>query len=350
MRKNSSGAKFSIIGYLLFLVPLAITVGFSVVFYDAMKEKLFTLGEIALFLLLYVCFATLLFSLVDIIRRRLMVDRPVEQILNATERISNGDFKIKLVPMHAYYRYDDYDLIMENINKMVEELSKSEVLKSEFISNVSHEIKTPLSVILNYAKVLRAGNIDEQTKAKYLDTLVNQSQKLSNLVTNILKLNKLENQKITKCYEKVNVGELLRECVIQFEPLFEKKEIVLACEISDIVLDINKGHLEIIFNNLISNALKFTQQGGSVDITLKNHNENIIFSVKDTGCGMNKEVGKNIFEKFYQGDTSHSSEGNGLGLSLVKRVIDILGGEILVESEEGRGSVFTVKLKRENYE
>ena len=350
MRKNNIGAKFSLIGYIFFLLPLAITVGFSVVIYDAMNSQGWRLDRIALFLLLYIAFATLLFTLTDVIRRRLMVDRPVEQILSATEKIAKGDFGVRLIPLHSYYKYDDYDVIMKNINKMVVELSKSEILKAEFISNVSHEIKTPLSVIQNYAKVLRTGNIDEETRKRFLDTLVNQSQKLSNLVSNILKLNKLENQNLLSENQKINVGELLRECVIQFEPLCEKKGVELFCDISDIYLEVDAGHLELIYNNLISNALKFTDNGGKVEISLKIQNDKIVFSVKDTGCGIKPEIGNKIFEKFYQGDTSHSSEGNGLGLALVKKVIDLIGGEISVQSEVNKGSLFTVKIKKEIYD
>ena len=207
-----------------------------------------------------------------------------------------------------------------------------------------------MAVIQNYAKVLRSGNIDNDTRHRFLDTLVNQSQKLSNLVANILKLNKLENQKLILDRQKINIGELLRECVIQFEPLFEKKDIKLFCEIVDIDLEVDAGHMELIYNNLISNALKFTESGGRVEITLKLENNYVIFSVKDNGCGIDSQIGNKIFEKFYQGDTSHSSEGNGLGLALVKKVIDIIGGEISVQSEQNKGSLFVVRIKRNLYE
>jgi len=239
---------------------------------------------------------------------------------------------------------------MENINKITDELSKNEVLKTEFISSVSHEIKTPLSVISNYAKALKNPSLDEETKQKYLDVLVANSQKLSNLVSNILKLNKLEKQTISPERIKLNIGELLRDNILQFESLFEKKNIDLNCKISDIELTIEQSYLEVIFNNLISNAIKFTNQNGVIEISLSNINEYVVFSVKDNGIGISNEVGSRIFEKFYQADTSRSAEGNGLGLALVKKIIDIMGGEISVKSQEGKGSTFTVKLKRALYE
>lgn len=346
MKRNNFEAKFSIVGYILFLIPLTVNISLAVVIFSKMQEKGLNTWLISLFIILYILVTTLLFSLFDVIRRKLMVDRPVEQILLATQKIANGDFKTKLLPLHSYYKYDTYDLIIENINKMTSELSKSEMLKSEFISNVSHEIKTPLSIIQNYAKALQKGGLDKQTKQKYLTTLVATSNKLSNLVTNILKLNKLENQAITNTPQTIKLNELLTDCILQFEPLIDKKNIELNCNLNQINYVCEPSYLELIFNNLISNAVKFTDQNGKINITLKNDNEHIVFCVRDNGCGINKEVGAHIFEKFYQGDTSHSEEGNGLGLALVKRVIDIMGGEISVESQLKKGSQFTVKLKR----
>ena len=346
MRKTNSGAKFSIFGFFLFLFPITVIVGFGIMIYDAMAENGFTVGSIAGLLFVYIVFATLIMCLFDIIRRKVMVDRPVEQILNATQKIAEGDLKVKLLSIHSYNKYDEYDRIMENINLMTAELSKSEILKTEFISNVSHEIKTPLAVIQNYAKALQNDKLDDETKKKYLQMLVTTTQKLSELVINILKLNKLENQKINPDKKEINVGEQLREIILRYENLFEKKKLQLNCDIADVDLLIEQSYMEIIFNNFISNAVKFTDEGGQIDIRLHRHGDYAVFQVKDTGCGMSQEVGAHIFEKFYQGDTSHSGEGNGLGLALVKKVIDILGGEISVASEEGKGSTFTVRLKR----
>lgn len=347
MKNNKYVAKFSFWGYLLFFFPLCLTIGFAIAIFSLAIKNNASNAEVFVYELVYVLFITLLFCLIDIMRRRVMVDKPAEQILDATERIAKGDFKVKLIPLHTYYKYDKYDKIMENINKMATELDKSEILKSEFISNFSHEVKTPLSVIISYLKALKKGGLSKENEKKYLDTILISSEKLSNLINNILKLTKLENQTINEIKEEVDASELLRTCIIQQEEKLDAKNIILSCDIDEIVCTSDKTYLEIIFNNLISNAIKFTLEGGLIDISLKRRGQGFVFEVKDSGIGMSQSVGIRIFDKFYQGDTSHTSEGNGLGLSLVKKVIDILGGEIKVESQEGEGSTFTVIIKRD---
>lgn len=345
MKNNYKNAKFSWVGYFLFLIPITIVVSLGILLFTRLDGDGFSQSKVALLLGLYILFASLMISFVDVLRRKIMVYKPTEQILKATQKIEGGNFDVKLVPTHEINKWDEYDLIMNNINKMAEALKKSEVLKSEFISNVSHEIKTPLSVICNYAKILNSTNLTEAERAKFSASLVKQTAKLSNLVSNILKLNKLENQSYSAT-EEVNIGEVLRESVIQFEDLFDEKNIDFTCDITDVFLKVEPSLLELVFNNLISNAIKFTDSGGKIEIMLKKEGQYAWFRIEDNGCGISEEAGERIFEKFYQAETSHSGEGNGLGLALVKRVIDLIGGEISVKSEVGVGSAFTIKLKR----
>ena len=166
------------------------------------------------------------------------------------------------------------------------------------------------------------------------------------MITNILKLNKLENQQIIPEIEEFNLAELVRTCALDFENLIEKKQLSLNCDIDEINITSSSSLLEIVINNLISNAIKFTEPSGKISISIKENHNFVVIKVSDTGCGISNETGKHIFDKFYQGDTSRASEGNGLGLALVKKVIDILGGEILVESTFGKGSTFAIKLKK----
>ena len=275
-----------------------------------------------------------------------MIDRPLKEILHATELMSRGDFQVRCTTNHSYKDYDEFDLIKNDLNNMAKELSKSEVLKNDFIANVSHEIKTPLSIIQNYAKALENEQLPLEIKQKYLSNLQEACKKLNNLVTNILKLNKLENQKLALEITTFNLSESLTDQIIQYEELIDKKKLVLECDIEDnLFINSEKNYLEIIWNNLISNAIKFSNIGAKVCISLKKSIDEYVFTISDNGCGMDSETGAHIFDKFYQGDTSHSKEGNGLGLALVKKVIDVLGGSISVESEVGVGTTFTVNIK-----
>lgn len=232
-----------------------------------------------------------------------------------------------------------------NIEKMAEELSKSEILRGDFIANVSHEMKTPLAVIRNYAAAL-ADEKDESVRREYAQTLVSESRRLDKLVTNVLRLSKLENQEIFPEKKKAQLGEEVRKCLLDFLGALEQKEIELVCNIDDMEIYSDADFLNVIWSNLISNAVKFTPAGGKIVVSLKEREGFAVLKVRDTGCGMNAETGARIFDKFYQGDRSHAVEGNGLGLALVKKTIDILGGEIAVESELGKGSEFTVKIAK----
>lgn len=341
--KKKSG--FSFWGGVIFFLTIAAVVTVAVVLYGYVDER--SGGNkktISLVMFLVVLFLSLFCTVADIFRRRFMVDTPAEKILDATERIAAGDFSVRLRLKHPYGNYDEFDYIMENLNIMAAELEKSEILKTDFISNVSHELKTPLTVIRNYALLLQT-ETDEETRKKYAAELADAANRLSLLITNILKLNKLENDKILPAFEAFRLDESLVETALGFEELMENKKIDLVVSLDEVCVLSSKSYLEIVWNNLLSNAIKFTNDGGRVELKLKKEGKNAVVSVVDTGCGIDAETGKRIFDKFYQGDTSHAKEGNGLGLALVKRVIDILGGEISVSSEVGKGTAFTVTLK-----
>lgn len=346
--KRRTGRGISLVGYLLFFLTIAATVTVAVFVYVFCAERSGgNRGLIAGVMLGTVALLSLVCTLFDMLRRRLMVERPVREILAVTDRLAAGDFSARFKLRHAYDRYDEYDLIAENLNRMAEELSKTEVLRTDFVSNVSHELKTPLAVIRNYAAALRDPKLPAELREKYAETLVETSERLTALVGNVLRLNKLENQEILPEPEPVALGEMLRESVLGFEELFERKSLELECDIADAEIDSVPGYLEIVFQNLLSNAVKFTPEGGKIAVSLRRIPGHVEVRVADTGVGIPPEVGAHIFEKFYQGDTSHAREGNGLGLALVKTVIDRLGGEIEVESAPGKGSVFTVRLRSE---
>ena len=336
--------KFTLYGFILLFVPILVINLFSVVIYRMAAGKGIAIVVLAMTGLALV--AALICTIIDYIRRKLMIDRPLQEILYATKQLAKGNFKVRLIPHHSYEAYDEFDYIKDDLNKMAGELSKSEVLKTDFVSNVSHEIKTPVSVIMNYAKALDDDTLDKETRKKYLSILQDSCKSLSTLVTNILKLNKLENQKLNIEIERFNLSESLSSCILRFEDIIERKDILLECDIEeDLYINSNESYLELVWNNLISNALKFTEKDGTVKVYLKKIDDEYVIKVSDTGCGIDEETGKHMFDKFYQGDTSHQKEGNGLGLPLVKKVIDVLGGTIGIESEVGVGTTFTIIIK-----
>lgn len=295
-----------------------------------------------------VVFLSLLCALFDGIRRKITVEKPVRRILEAAHRLSEGDFTARIQPLHGPDSVNEFDLIIEDLNIMAEELSGIETLRTDFVANVSHELKIPLAVIQNYAVMLQDPALPEKQRAEYADAITAATRRLSALITNILKLNKLENQQIFPASAGYELSEQLRQCLLHFEDEWEKKGLQIVTELEQpVMIQGDEQLLALVWDNLFSNAIKFTEPGGTVSVSLRTGEGYVMVSVGDTGCGMSPEIGRHIFEKFYQGEPSRAAQGNGLGLALVKRVVDIMGGEISVESTAGQGSVFTVKLRRE---
>lgn len=338
----------NLLGFLFFFLPVTIAVSVSVLTFSAIQG----LGEerrpLIAGVMLGVCLVlSLAASLIEFLRHKWQVERRVREIVDGTERIAQGDFSVRFSIEHEWGYYDDFDLIKENLNVLVKELSKTELLHSDFISSVSHEIKTPLSVIKSHASMLAKGGKDEETTARYAKALVQASDRLTALVTNILKLNKLENGELLPECTTIDASESLAESILALETVIENKGLFVETDIDEnVLLSAPEGYWEILCNNLLSNAVKFTEKGGLISVSLKTDEQELVAKFSDTGCGISRETGQRIFDKFYQGDTSRKSEGNGLGLALVKKVIERMGGEISVESEVGKGSTFVVRLQR----
>ncbi len=294
-----------------------------------------------------VLFLSLLFCVIDAIRRRFTVTRPVKQITEAAEKIMQGDFSVRLKVQNRFVTDENFNTIIECFNKMAKELSSVETLRTDFIANVSHEMKTPLAVIHNYGTLLQTPELNDEKRIEYAKGVTDGSRRLADMMMNILKLNRLENQQIYPQVTEFDLGEQLCECLLQYENVWEQSEIEIYTDIEENVkVKADAELLDLVWSNLFSNAFKFTGAGGKVGVTLFTDRDYAVVKVQDTGCGMSPEVGEHIFDKFYQGDTSHSAQGNGLGLALVKRVIDITHGEISVESAPGKGTTFAVKIRR----
>ena len=320
----------------LFLNYLGQSMGIDFAQSDIQLAAMVTFGNV--FMLSLVCAA------VDLLRRRLTVERPVKRIIDGAQKVMDGDLSTRIAPLRGVE--PGFNVIIDYFNRMVQELFGMETLRTDFIANVSHEMKTPLAVIQNYGTMLQQPNLSDEDRKDYARTVTNASQRLASLITNILKLNKLENQQIYPKKEHFDLGEQLCECLLGFENAWEAKRLEIETEMEDGVnVESDPELLSLVWNNLFSNAIKFTEEGGTIGLKLHTENGHAVVEVSDTGCGISPEVGAHIFEKFYQGDTSHATQGNGLGLALVKRVVDIIGGEISVSSELGKGSTFTVRIK-----
>ncbi len=336
-----------------FMVSVSFMLFFSKSMFTQTESPVFipveTINERAVRTFFNIFFISAFFSTVDGLRKRIFTQKPVHTILDGLKKITDGDFSVRIKPIHKRRAYNEYDLIIEDFNKMAAELSSIETLKTDFISNVSHELKTPLAVIRNYASMLSSGNLSDEDRCEYIEGLSNASKKLNDLITSILKLNKLENQLIFPVVKRYNLSEQLCQALLLFENEWDEKNLTIHTELDEsIEIEADEELLLIVWSNLISNAVKFSDNGDSVFVSLKKEGKRAVVTVKDTGCGMDESTGVHIFEKFYQGDTSRATYGNGLGLALVKRVIDITKSEIIVESAPGVGSSFTVKINISN--
>lgn len=337
----------------LFLVVAFIVSCCTMLFVNTLADSLemtFTadnIREAAKITMLNVLLLSLILTIGDFVRRKITVEVPAKKIIEAGRKLTQGDFSVRIPRIRFIDSRDRFGEIAENFNKMAEELSATETMRTDFIANVSHELKTPLAVMQNYATILQQPDLPEEKRLEYAKAISGASRQLASLITNILKLNKLENQQIVPQFGEYNLSEQVVECLLGFEEAREKKELNLETDIEDgIIVKSDAEMMSLVWNNLFSNAVKFTGDGGTVSLSVKSDENYAIIKVSDTGCGISPDVGKRMFDKFYQGDTSHATQGNGLGLALVKRVIDITGSEISVESELGRGTTFTVKMQR----
>lgn len=278
--------------------------------------------------------------------RSRVYDRPLRLLASAARDITQGDFSVRLPEIRKNRKKDQMAVLFEDFNLMAEELGSIETLKDDFIGNVSHEIKTPLAVIKNYAAELKKENIMEEQREECLEVILQSSDRLSVLVSNILKLNRLENQGIIPDSDPYDLSEQLRGSILAFEDALEAKGIEIEVDIDDeIIVDHDEALLDLVWSNLLSNAIKFTDHGGTIIVRQRADLAGICVEVIDTGCGIDEDAQKHIFDKFYQGDVSHAQEGNGLGLALALKALRLVDGEIIVTSSPQQGSTFAVWLK-----
>ena len=267
--------------------------------------------------------------------------KPINKLGKAMQQVAAGEFDLEL---HGEQRFKELEDIYESFNRMTKELKATEILQTDFVSNVSHEFKTPINAIEGYATLLQGSeNEGRELQEKYIGKILSNTHRLSNSVGNILLLSKVDNQAIPTKPSTYRLDEQIRQAILQLEPEWEKKEIELDVELERIEYTGNEVLLMHVWNNLIGNAIKFDPQGGMVRIRLWKNDERILCTVEDNGPGIKPGDEAHIFDRFFQSDSSHKEEGNGLGLALVKQIVKAEGGQVTVANME-KGCRFTIQL------
>lgn len=269
---------------------------------------------------------------------------PIRELSKAMQKVAHGDYTVSLKTGH---HKDEICDLYRDFNQMVRELNSIETLHSDFISNVSHEFKTPLSAISGYATLLQDDSLSPEERNEYTDIIIQSTKGLSKMTGNILQLSHLENESIICEKEFFRVDEQIRQSILRMEPVWSSKNISITPELDRITWYGNQELTAHIWNNLLDNAIKFTSPGGEINISASVNGGWLTVSFQDTGIGMTPDIQAHIFDKFYQGDTSHKKKGNGLGLALVRKIVTLYGGSIQVESYPDFGSTFKILLPTE---
>ncbi|MBQ4121084.1 MAG: HAMP domain-containing histidine kinase [Clostridia bacterium] len=271
--------------------------------------------------------------------------KPINNLINKMNRLAAGDFKARLEFGETLSSHPAFKEISTSFNTMAEELENTELLRNDFINNFSHEFKTPLVSITGFAKLLAKGNLTEEQKQEYLSAIEEESRRLSSMATNVLKLTKVENQTILSELSSFNLAEQIRSAVLLLEREWSEKNLELVLDLDDCLIEANEELLKEIWINLFDNAVKFTPRCGTIALTVEELDEQYLVTVSNTGSVISPETCERIFKKFYQADESHAAKGNGIGLAIVKRIVDLHSGEITVHSENDMTS-FAVLLPK----
>lgn len=266
--------------------------------------------------------------------------KPIRELSDATSEVAKGNFSVRVKENGS----PEYATLMKNFNKMASDLSGIETLRGDFISNVSHEFKTPLASIQGFAKLLQDSSLSQQDRNEYAQVIIDETTRLTKLITNILNLSKLENQTTIANRTRFSLDEQIRNIIVMLEPEWSKKNIDLDIALDDVYYYGNEDLMGQIWQNIINNAIKFTPVDGKIMVQLYRTENNITAKITDNGIGISNEAKEKIFEKFYQGDHSRKTEGNGLGLALVKRIVDLCEGNVYVDNVPEGGVCFTVEL------
>lgn len=258
--------------------------------------------------------------------------KPVRDLIDGMDRLASGDFKTRVNVGPIMRRYPAFVEVSNSFNKMAEELESTEVLRSDFVNNFSHEFKTPIVSIAGFAKLLRYGDLEPKQQQEYLDIIEEESMRLSDMATNVLNLTKIENQTILTDVSAFNLSEQIRSCILLLESKWSKKELELQLDFDEHTIHANEELLKQVWINLLDNAVKFTPDGHIIQVQIAEKDDRLLVAIKNTGSEIPAESREKIFNKFYQADESHATQGNGVGLAIVKRITQLHGGNVSVSS------------------
>ena len=271
--------------------------------------------------------------------------RKFEILIRGMQNLAEGKFETR-IDVRSKFASEFFDGINDNFNMMAERLGDQEMLHNNFINDFSHEFKTPIVSIKGFAKILKNSDLSEEERQEYLDIIIKESDRLSDLSRNVLALSKVENSSELENVEEFDLSEQVRTSIIILQNKWQNKKQELQIDLDEIRYKGNEEYLSLVWTNLIDNAVKYTPEEGKIDILLKENKKEVVFQVKDSGCGIAQKKMQRIFDKFYQGDESHQTEGNGIGLSLVDKILKLHKASIEIESEEKKGTAVTVRLPK----
>lgn len=325
----------AVYGLLTLLMMLAYYAGF---FYGNAQ---FT-GRLGLFILIAIFFVISVVTGIAIFYRfNQLFLRPLDDLSSALKEVEKGNYDVTVttdVQVRELYR------LMHGFNQMAKEISSVELLKKDFISYFSHEFKTPITSIRGFSRQIKERELDPNKQKEYIDIIYRESDRLIRMSSNVLTLTKLEHQQILTDVKSYNLGEQLRRTVLLLEKQWTEKELDLDVDIDDVDIQNNEEIIKQIWVNVLSNAIHYSQPGSKLKLSCRADAQAVKVRIRDYGAGMPDAVRERIFEKFYQGDASHGERGNGLGMSIVKRIIDLCGGKIVIKSQVGKGTTVIVYL------
>ena len=268
---------------------------------------------------------------------------PMVKLSKASKEVARGNYNITVSDSS---KLEEVQTTFRNFNAMVRQLDSISTLSSDFVANVSHEFKTPLTAIEGYATLLQDHTLTQEDRDEYVEKIIYNTHRLNTLIGNILTLSKIESDQLAPQYTHFRLDEQIRQAVVMLEPMWSEKEIFFDAALDSVEIHSCESLLLHVWTNLISNAIKFSPIGSQIELRLLNQTECVVFSIHDHGCGMSEEVQAHIFDKFYQADSSHKSEGYGLGLPMVKRIVELTEGIIELTSSADEGTLFRIILPK----